>query len=339
VACVTGATRGIGKGIAIGLAEAGATVYITGRSSGDYITESDLGGTLENVVSEIEKVGGKGIAIKCDHKNDHEVLSVFEKIQNDHGKLDILVNNVFQTPSNPKGDKDPDLLFRNFWDQPGWFWDSFMNIGLRSHYISTCFAFPLLKSSKESNINTSPLIIHISSFGGISYSFNVAYGVGKAGVDRMARDMALELQPYGINCISLYPGVVQTERMSGFISSGEWRKKTNLATPSSFLESPILTGRVIAELYARLDAKLLSRNDYNGKVKVVAELAKIFGVTDLQGNLPPSIRSVKFLLPSLILNNFKTPPQYLEDFLVKYTPDILLPMFIMQGGPPSSSKS
>eukprot|EP01041_Mallomonas_annulata_P005391 gene5391-10780_t len=340
VACVTGATRGIGRGIAIGLAEAGATVYITGRSSGTNITEKTLGGTLEEVIKEIESVGGKGIAIMCDHKDDSQVQSVFKQIEENSGKLDILVNNVFQTPTSPDGtDDDTELIFKNFWEQPGWFWDSFMNIGLRSHYISSHYAFPLLKQTKINNSTASPLIIHISSFGGVSYSFAVAYGVGKAAVDRMARDMALEMVPYGINCISLYPGVVRTERMKGILDSGDWRRRTNLATPNICIESPIFTGRVIAALYNGLENKSLSTMKYNGKVSVVAELAKLLQVKDINGNIPPSIRSLRFLLPSVVLNNFEKVPVALEDFLMKFTPDILLPMALMAGGPPSNSST
>eukprot|EP00607_Mallomonas_marina_P008743 CAMPEP_0182417230 /NCGR_PEP_ID=MMETSP1167-20130531/1662_1 /TAXON_ID=2988 /ORGANISM="Mallomonas Sp, Strain CCMP3275" /LENGTH=215 /DNA_ID=CAMNT_0024590639 /DNA_START=671 /DNA_END=1318 /DNA_ORIENTATION=+ len=214
-----------------------------------------------------------------------------------------------------------------------------MNIGLRSHYIASCYAFPLLKHTKEFNPTASPLIVHISSFGGVSYSFNVAYGVGKAGVDRMARDMALELTSYGINCVSLYPGVVRTERMVDILESGEFRKRTNLAIPKEFIETPLFTGRVIASFYDALDKKSVSSQTYNGKSIVVAELAKILGVVDVSGCTPPSLRSVRFLLPSLLLNQFKIPPKQLENILIKITPDVLLPMSFMEGGPPEASKS
>jgi len=211
-----------------------------------------------------------------------------------------------------------------------------MNIGLRSHYIASCYAFPLLKKTKEANPSTSPLIVHISSFGGVSYSFNVAYGVGKAGVDRMARDMALEMAPYGINCVSLYPGVVRTERMRDILETGEWRVRTGLATPAVCIESPLLTGRVIAKLYHNLETNALNAHSYNGKVGVVAELAKTLGVTDVTGNIPPSIRSLKFLVPSIVLNQFEVPSVWLEDLLMQLVPDVLLPMSFMAGGPPKA---
>ena len=101
-----------------------------------------------------------------DHRNDSEVCDLFKKIESDHGKLDILVNNAFQVPIRPDEKSDPDLLFRNFWEQPGWFWDSFIDVGLRSHYIASCYAVPVM--NKRTSLNgRMPLIVHISSFGGI----------------------------------------------------------------------------------------------------------------------------------------------------------------------------
>jgi len=222
-----------------------------------------------------------------------------------------------------------------------------MDVGLRSHYIASCYAVPLLQktqkliSSDSSSISSIPTIYHISSFGGVSYSFNVAYGVAKAAVDRMARDMSIELLPHGIACLSMYPGVVRTERMEGILSSGTWREKTGLAVPDAFIESPRLTGRVIAALHANIrnrnpenpkSSHVMTRN---GKYNVVAEVAKELGITDINGGIPPSLRSLKFLLPSLILNNFHVPPKQLEELLVKICPDVLLPMSFMSGGPPN----
>lgn len=331
VALVTGGTRGIGRGIALGLAEAGAKVYISGRSSGDFITDKSLGGTLQETVKEIESIGGVGIGVVCDHRKDEEVQALFDRIEKDCGRLDILVNNAFQIPLRPDGELDNDMLFRKFWELPGWFWDSIINVGVRSHYIATVYAIPLLKKAKELSPGKSPLIAHISSFGGVSYSFNTAYGIGKAAVDRMAKDMAIELDGTGISCVSIYPGLVRTERMATILSSGEWRQRTGLNTPDRFVESPRLTGRVIAQLYldSKDQLKVLS-----GKICVVAEVAKQLGIRDLSGDIPPSIRSLRFLIPSLILNAFDKPPDGLEDFLVKYVPDILMPMSLMSGGPP-----
>ena len=249
IACVTGATRGIGKGIAISLADAGATVYITGRSDESGPTDKILGGTLAEVVKEIESRNGKCVGIRVDHKNDEDVKNFFQKVDETVGGLDILVNNAFELPSDSANSSaTTDVLFQKFWEQPGYFYDAIMDVGLRSHYISTVYAFPLLKRRKISDPSSTPTIFHISSFGGASYSFNVAYGVGKAGVDRMARDMAkelasegntvlfispisqffLNLKSYlGISCFSIYPGVVRTERMAPILSSGNQYNQCN----------------------------------------------------------------------------------------------------------------
>ena len=258
VVCVTGGSRGIGRGIALGLAEHGATVYVTGRSMDDAsVTESELGGTVRSVCAEIDALGGRGIPMKVDHADDSQVADLFRDIEAQAGRLDILVNNAFQVPCNPRtGKSETEFLFRNYWEQPGWFWDQVINVGLRSHYIASCYATPLMLRTaaqfycadtnvRDDDINDNrgsdgrspplpsirpqqqkrPLIAHVSSFGGASYSFNVAYGVGKAGVDRMAKDMHIELEKHhasqvqqqrshpAVACISLYPGIVRTERM------------------------------------------------------------------------------------------------------------------------------
>lgn len=178
------------------------------------------------------------------------------------------------------------------------------------------------------------MIVHISSFGGVSYSFNVAYGVGKAGVDRMAKDMHRELKPYGIPCISLYPGVVRTERMAGMLSGGDWTNKTGLACPPALVESPRFSGRVIAALYEDNTKNHLILPQKSGQVIVAAEAAKLLGVVDVDGNLPPSIRSMKFLIPGLVLAKVKNASKEFEAALVKFAPDILLPMSVMEGGAP-----
>jgi len=302
VALVTGASRGIGKGIALGLAEQGCTVIVTGRSCGGTTTDKDVGGTLENVVDEIRQLGGVGHALRCDHRNDTDVAAVFDTIAADHGRLDILVNNAFTVPTRPDGQPDPDLLFRNFWEQPGWFYDALMDVGLRSHYIASVHAVPLLRRATDPRPALPPrrpLIAHISSFGGVSYSFNVAYGVGKvrasalsnpylspylipyltpasygvgkAGVDKMAKDMAVELRELGISCVSIYPGVVRTERMQSMLGDeekqqpgagdngeeeeSEWQRRTGLAAPRGCVETPRLSGRVLAALYLDEDLK------------------------------------------------------------------------------------
>ena len=176
VAVVTGASRGIGKGIAVELGAQGATVYVTGRTTAEG---GVLPGTVGQTAAEIDELGGKGIAVACDHHDDAAVLKVFERVREEQGRLDILVNNVFSAP-----DLAP-WLGKNFWELPIEAWDQCIDIGVRSHYVASAFAVPLM-------LETGPgLIANISSPGAVAYSHNVAYGVGKAAVDRLSHDMAV----------------------------------------------------------------------------------------------------------------------------------------------------
>ena len=332
---MTGASRGIGRGIALGLAEQGAHVYVTGRSI-EIATEPDLGGTLTTLVKELEAAGGAGTALYCDHKDDQQVQAVFDTIRSSHGRLDVLVNNAFAVPKRPDGATDDDLLFRDFWDQPGWFYDALMDVGLRSHYVASALAVPLMRRDAAKNEGAvRPVIVHVSSFGGISYSFNVAYGVGKAAVDRMAKDMSRELAPLGIDCLSVWPGVVRTEKMEGLLDRGDFERRTGLYYPPECVETPLYTGRVVASLAADSD-----RSAYNGAVSVVAEVARKRGIADKDGESPPSIRSLRFLLPAVILGRMgkerrEGAGKGFRDWLVKSAPDVLLPMAFMEGGAPA----
>eukprot|EP00638_Chattonella_subsalsa_P016900 CAMPEP_0117826868 /NCGR_PEP_ID=MMETSP0949-20121206/6360_1 /TAXON_ID=44440 /ORGANISM="Chattonella subsalsa, Strain CCMP2191" /LENGTH=359 /DNA_ID=CAMNT_0005667177 /DNA_START=255 /DNA_END=1334 /DNA_ORIENTATION=+ len=318
IAVVTGASRGIGKGIAIGLAEKGATVYVTGRSLED--ATSSVGGTLRQTTVEIEQKGGKCIPIKCDHSKDEDMKRLFEQVKKEQGRLDILVNNAF---SVPKGD-----LFGDFWTQGAEVWDACHTVGLRSHYICSCFAVPIMLENPAlpgTNIERQPLIVHVSSFGGLSYTFNVAYGVGKAGVDRLAGDMHVELKKRGINVISLWPGVVKTENTMKMIESGEFEKKMKMK--EDLCETPLYSGRAVAAL--ALDPNVSSKS---GGVAVVAEIAKEYGFTEEDGTQPPSIRSLQFLYPSFLVKRL---PKFITDRIdADSIPDFRLPFWIMKGGNP-----
>lgn len=264
VVVVTGASRGVGRGVAVALGREGATVYITARS----LKPSDgasVGGSLEETAAAIDDAGGKAIAVPCDHTDDENVRALFDRLGADHGRCDVLVNNVFATPG------DTQKMFDTpFWEQPIGFWDTMHSVGLRSHYVASAFAAPWLIKAKG-------LVAHISSFGGASYQVNVAYGVGKAGVDRLARDMARDFKPHGVTAVSLYPGVVRTER----VLAGEYPFSTEVS------ESPEFTGRAIAEL--ALDK---SRATKSGRVHVVAELAREYGFKDVDGSQPASLREL-----------------------------------------------
>lgn len=297
-----------------------------------------MGGSLSSLVSSFDKSNGGEIRpVVIDHgpAGDKQVQALIQQIQNERGSLDILVNNAFQLPTNPETNKaDTNYLFKPFWELPGAFWDTIIDVGLRSHYVTTHHAAPLMiDSAKLSTLN--PLIVHISSFGGTTYSFNAAYGVGKAAVDRLAKDMAFELKNTNVKCVSFYPGIVRTERMDTMLNNGEFDDRTGLYTVQRFVESPQLTGLAIAALYSASDRYV---NAQNGRICVTAEIAKRYDIKDPKTNIiPPSIRSLKFLMPAVLLKGKKpTDVRQIEDFLVNNVPDALLPMSIMASGSPNS---
>lgn len=249
IALVTGGTRSVGKGIALGLGEAGATVYVTGRSI------SDRG------VVEISKVGGTGIAVPCDHDDDEAVRAVFDQIESEAGRLDILVSNAWggyarlRNRSANKGFrwKDP------FWTQPPELWDEMHRVGVRSNYIAASYAAPIMIEQGAG------LIVNISFYAARKYYGNVAYGAAKAATDAMSRDMAHELKPHGVAVMSLYPGHVIDKK------KGKMPKR----------ETAQFVGRAVAALGA--DSDVMTRS---GKIQQVACLAQDYGFLDLDGTQP-----------------------------------------------------
>lgn len=330
VAVVTGASRGIGKGIAIELGKAGATVYVTGTSTSDvdmkygggrYSTNDEVGGpgSIEETANDVTRAGGLGIPVYCNHADDEQVKNLFELVENTHGRLDLLVNNVFRVPQG--GTK---ALFGNFWEKDVEVWDSIHTVGCRSHYVATCHAVPLMKKNRpfgKSGMKR-PMIAMISSFGGLCYTFNVAYGVGKAAVDRMAKDMAVELEKEDIVCMSFWPGVVRTERTEISVENGDWDKDVGI--PLDNAETPGYTGKAIVAVAT--DEDNMSKS---GKYHVVAELAKDYGFKDENGKQPPSIRSLRFLIPAYGLDD-NTRDKVPLDLI----PDWKIPFFIMANGKP-----
>jgi NAD(P)-dependent dehydrogenase (short-subunit alcohol dehydrogenase family) len=284
IALVTGATRGLGKGIAVGLGEAGATVYITGRT----LESDDNSGSLRETELAVTAVGGICIPIQVDHSDDEQVRLLFERIQDEQGKLDVLVNNVFsgvQTISDASG--------KGFWECEPSFWDDCNNVGLRSHYVASVFAARMMTQHQQG------LICTISSWGGLSYIFSLPYSVGKAANDRLAADMATELKPHNITSLSIWPGIVGTEniiRLAAQMRENEpTDQQSSVFTEGYNWETPLLTGRVIAALAA--DPTVMRRT---GKVQIVAELAQSYGLVDQNGDRPVSLRSLKFLIPFAI---------------------------------------
>ena len=202
VALVTGASRGIGKGIAIALGEAGALVYITGRSVQVDDSTDSISGSLLETKSAVEKAGGICIAVTVDHSDDQQIKSLFEQIDREqNGQLDLLVNNAYGGVRS--------LISSNgkpFWEAELGLWDACNQVGLRSHYVASHFAAKMMTQHKQS------LIVTISSWGGLAPIFGVAYGTGKSACDRLAADMGVELKPFNVASISLWPGIVGTEQ-------------------------------------------------------------------------------------------------------------------------------
>jgi NAD(P)-dependent dehydrogenase (short-subunit alcohol dehydrogenase family) len=268
VAVVTGASRGIGKGIALALADAGATVYATGRtvSPGSH----PLPGTVGETAAEVTRRGGRGIAVQVDHANDEQVQALFEQVQREQGRLDLLVNNAFALPDSLT---EP----QPFWEKPLSYWDM-VDVGVRSNYVAAWHAARIMAPQR------SGLIVATSGYVGITYTYGVVFGLCKAAVDRMARDMAIELKPHNVSSMSLWMGLTFTERAEralGLDPAMTAQTVTNPAVGSS-IEFP---GRVIAALAA--DPNILQRS---GGTFIAAELAQQYGVTDIDGKVPPSLR-------------------------------------------------
>jgi NAD(P)-dependent dehydrogenase (short-subunit alcohol dehydrogenase family) len=264
IAVVTGASRGAGKGIALALADTGATIYVTGRTRSDG--DSELPGSLATTVRQIAERGGVGVPLVCDHADDAQVASAFAQVGREHGRLDVLVNNAFAIPEGITSR-------RPFWEK-SLDQQMVLDVGLRSTYVASYYAAPLL-------IQGGRLVVNTSSFGGTCYMHGPAYGAVKAGVDKMAHDMAEDFRPYGVAAISLWMGMLRTERTEALFTSNDHR----YAALTQHAESAEFPGRVIAALATHPD-----RMAYSGRVLVAAELALELGVVDVDGRRPPSHR-------------------------------------------------
>jgi NAD(P)-dependent dehydrogenase (short-subunit alcohol dehydrogenase family) len=272
VAVVTGASRGIGKGIALALAEAGATVYLTGRTvtAGAHPLPGTVGETAAQCRARGAATGGSGIAVPVDHAEDGQVAALFEQVAREQGRLDILVNNAFSLPEDltePGG----------FWEKPLSNWEM-VDVGVRSNFVAAWHAAKIMVPQQ------SGLIVAISGYVGRTYTYGTVFGTCKAAVDRMARDMAIELQPHGIGSISLWQGLTFTERAERNIANNPAMKESIVTNPLIGC-SPEFPGRVIAALAA--DGAALR---HSGGTFITAELAQTYGVTDIDGKVIPSLR-------------------------------------------------
>ena len=265
VAVVTGASRGAGKGIALALGAEGATVYLTGRSQKEG--DAPLPGTIHATAEAITKAGGKGIAVACDHRDDTQVKALFDRVQREQGHLDILVNNATSLH---------DQLI-----QKGGFWEKsldlvdILDVGLRSSYVASWYAAPMMVAQKRG------LIVFTSSFGGNCYMHGPAYGAQKAGVDKLARDMAIDLRKHNVAAASIWMGILRTDRLrmameqAAATYQGMW----------DIAETPEFTGHLIAAMYR--DPKLMEKS---GQVIIGAELAAEYALKDSDGRQPISHR-------------------------------------------------
>ena len=260
VAVVTGATRGLGRGLARALGSKGVTVGVTGRDKE----------ALADVCAEIVAQGGKALAIVCDHKDDAQVEAAFAKVKRDLGGIDILVNNAAAVYGE-------DLV------APGPFWEKplrlaeMIDVGLRSNYVATWHAAPMMAAAGKG------LIASISFYGSVSYFHGAAYGAAKAGTDKMMADMAVDLAPHGVAAISYWPGFILTDAVKAMPPE---MIPEDLRAMLPHWETPEFSGLVIDALYR--DTNLM---EMSGQTLIGAELAERYGIADLDGKQPVSYRA------------------------------------------------
>lgn len=272
VAVVTGASRGVGRGIALGLGEAGATVYVTGRTTQEGMDVEKLGGTVFRTAEEVTALGARGIAVVCDHRDDSQVEALCQQVTKESGRIDILVNNAWGGYEKMEHDGEFTWL-KPFWSQPFWRWDAMFQGGVRAAYTASAFAARGMVEQK------SGLIVNISFWSAQKYMNNVAYGTAKAAVDRMTSYMAHEIEQFNVAVVSLYPGLVRTESV---LRNAQYFDMSNS-------ESPQFIGRVVAALAN--DPEIMKKS---GQVLVAAQQALEYGIQDIDGKQPRPLTLADF---------------------------------------------
>lgn len=264
VAVVTGASRGAGKGIALALGSQGATVYVTGRSQKEG--DAPLPGTVFGTAEEVTRAGGQGIAVVVDHSDDAQVAALFQQVEREQGRLDILVNNATQL-------HDQLIEKGGFWTKPLELVD-ILDVGLRSGYVASWYAAPLMVKAKNG------LIAFTSSFGASCYMHGPGYGAQKVGVDKFAKDMAVDLRPYNVAAVSVWMGMLRTDRTRRAMD----RAAEQYAGFWEIAETPEFTGHILSAIY-----RDPQRAEKSGQVIIGAEIALEYGIND-EGRQPPSHR-------------------------------------------------
>lgn len=267
VAVVTGASRGVGRGIALALGSAGATVYVTGRSSRTGGRTEGLPGTIEDTADEVTARGGTGVAMCCDHRSTDDNQALADRVRSEHGRLDLLVNNAWAGY-----ERSGEIRFdAPYWDQPMWRYE-LCEGSLRAQYDVTRLLTPLMIQRR------SGLIVGIGFTDGDTYLGQAAYDVFKSAGDRLSKAFAADLRKKKITALSLHPGFVRTERVEA-----AWEALGD--GPAAVVHSPEYVGRAITHLAA--DPEVLSRS---GRILRTGDLADEYGFGDIDGRRLPAFR-------------------------------------------------
>jgi len=268
VAVVTGASRGAGRGIALALGECGATVYVTGRSVRGQPATDNMPGTIDETAEAVTARGGRGVAARCDHTIDADVEALFERLNVEQGRLDLLVNCAWGGY-----EVEGRISQAPFWEQPLHYWDRMFVSGVRATLISSRFAAPLMLRQNGG------LIINITAWVDDVYLVNIFYDTAKSAINRMAFGMAKELKKRNIAAVALSPGFIRTERVAAAFDAA------GMKGYESFTESPEYVGRAVAALAA--DSNVMEKS---GRILTVGDLAREYGFTDVDGRLIPPFK-------------------------------------------------